>query len=159
MPGRLIFNLIIWCAGTLYSKTLCAIIPRTMRFLNLCTVDNSYEANFVKEDLADHGIACIVTNENFTNLMPHMNGILGSGIQILVDTDDLERAKEILDKRRLKDIETCPECGSKNIKYGLGTTHKGSKLFALILSLLITSPTRHIRQTYYCNDCKSEFGK
>jgi hypothetical protein len=128
-----------------------------MRFINLCTVDNSYDANFIKEDLAEQGIACIITNENFTNLMPHMNGILGSGIQILVDKDDHMTAREILEKRTKKDIVTCPECGSKNIKYGLGTTRKTSKVFALILSLIIGSPTRHIRQTYYCNDCKSEF--
>ncbi len=56
-----------------------------MRFINLCTVDNSYEANFIKEDLEDNGIPCILTNENITTLMPHMNGILGSGVQVLVD--------------------------------------------------------------------------
>jgi hypothetical protein len=128
-----------------------------MRFINLCTVDNSYEANFIKNELADEGIACIVTNENFTNLMPHFNGILGSGIQILVDKDDFESANALLEKRRAKDVLTCPECGSQNIKYGLGTTSKTSKLVALILSLLMASPTRHIRQTYYCNDCKREF--
>jgi DNA-directed RNA polymerase subunit RPC12/RpoP len=129
-----------------------------MRFINLCTVDNSYEANFIKEDLADQGIPCIVTNENFTNLMPHLNGVLGSGIQVLVDRGDFEAAREILEKRRKKDIVTCPECGSRNIKYGLGPTLKTSKILALILSLIIAAPTRHIRQTYYCNDCKHEFG-
>jgi predicted RNA-binding Zn-ribbon protein involved in translation (DUF1610 family) len=130
-----------------------------MKFINLCTVDNSYEANFIKEDLAEQEIACIVTNENFTTLMPHMNGMLGSGIQILVDKDDFETARQIIEKRTNKDTVTCPNCGSSNIKYGLGTTRRASKIFALIISLIIMSPTRHIRQTYYCNDCKSEFGK
>jgi len=130
-----------------------------MRFINLCTVDNSYEANFIKEDLEDKGIPCILTNENITSLMPHMNGILGSGIQVLVDKDDLITAREILDKRKTSDVVVCPDCNSKNIKYGLGTTNKGKKILALIIAIVIGSPTKHIRQTYYCEDCKREFGK
>jgi len=127
-----------------------------MRFINLCTVDNSYEANFIKDDLADHGIPCILTNENMTSLLPHMNGILGSGVQVLVDKDDLDSAREILRKRRDGDVVACPECGSKNIKYGLGTTKRFKKIFALILAIALASPTKHIRQTYYCTDCKHE---
>jgi hypothetical protein len=86
----------------------CVQFPWTMRFINLCTVDNSYEANFIKEDLALGGIACIVTNENFTSLMPHMNGILGSGIQILVDKDNLETARQIIEKRTGKTSRHVP---------------------------------------------------
>jgi transposase-like protein len=86
-----------------------------------------------------------------------MNGILGSGIQILVDKDDLESARDILDKRKNRDIIVCPDCGSKNIKYGLGTKSKPKKILALIIAIVLVSPTKHIRQTYYCQDCKREF--
>ena len=130
-----------------------------MKYINLCTVDNSYEANFIKDNLADEGIECMLTNENFTTLMPHMNGMLGSGIQILVDNDDFDRARQMLDKRNNTDIQVCPNCSSTNIKYGLGTKHRFKKLFAIIIALVIASPVRHIRQTYYCRDCKTEFGK
>jgi len=130
-----------------------------MKYLNLYTVDNSYEANFIRDDLADEGIECMLTNENFTTLMPHMSGMLGSGIQILVDKDDYDRAKQILNKRNSTDIHVCPNCSSPNIKYGLGTKHPFKKLLALIIALVIASPVRHIRQTYYCRDCKTEFGK
>lgn len=130
-----------------------------MKYINLHTADNSYEANFIKESLADEGIECMLTNENFTTLMPHLNGMLGSGIQILVDTADYDRAKEILDKRNNADIQVCPNCNSKNIKYGLGTKHRFKKLFAIMIALVIASPVRHIGQTYYCRDCKTEFGK
>ncbi|MFN5548673.1 MAG: putative signal transducing protein, partial [Bacteroidota bacterium] len=102
--------------------------------------------------LADEGIECIVTNENFTNLMPHMNGMLGSGIQILVDKDDFERATQLLDKGNNRDVQVCPNCNSTNIKYGLGTKHRLKKLFALFIALVIASPVRHVRQTYYCQD-------
>ena len=130
-----------------------------MRYINLYTVDNSYEANFIKDNLADEGIECMLTNENFTTLMPHLNGMLGSGIQILVDKDDYDRAKQILDKRNNKELQFCPNCNSTNIKYGLGTKHRLKKLLALGIALAIASPFRHIGQTYYCRDCKAEFGK
>ena len=71
-----------------------------MKFIKLATADNSYEANFIKDDLADEGIECMLTNENFTALMPLSNSMFGSGIQILVDRVDYDRAKEILDRRR-----------------------------------------------------------
>lgn len=132
-----------------------------MRFTNLCTVDNSYEANFIREDLNEQGIQCIVTNENFTALMPHMNGILGSGIQILVAQDDLEIAKQIIEKRAKEEVAvvTCPHCNSKNIKYGLGTKHRLKRIMGMVIALVIATPARHIKLTYYCNDCKTEFGK
>lgn len=130
-----------------------------MRFINLCTVDNSYEANAIREALSEEGIPCVVTNENFTALMPHLNGMLGAGIQILVHRDDLETAQQIIEKNVNRDITACPNCGSKNISYGLGTTNKVKKTLAIMISLLIAAPTRHVRPTYSCNDCKTEFGK
>ena len=99
-----------------------------MKYINLYTVDNSYEANFIKENLADEGIECMLTNENFTNLMPYLNGMLGSGIQILVDKDDYDRAKQILDNKNSAEIKVCPNCDSTNIKYGLGTKHRLKKI-------------------------------
>jgi Putative prokaryotic signal transducing protein len=130
-----------------------------MKYINLYTADNSYEANFIKDNLEDAGIKCMVTNENFTTLMPHMNGMLGSGIQILVDKDDFERATQILDKGKNRDTPVCPTCNSTNVKYGLGTNHRLKKMLAIFIALVIASPVRHIRQTYYCRDCKTEFGK
>lgn len=129
-----------------------------MKYINLYTADNSYEANFIKDDLASEGIECMLTNENFVTLMPHMNGMLGSGIQILVDRADYDRAKEILVKRNNTKILACPNCNSKNIKYGLGTKHRLKKLLALVITLVIGFPMWHIRQNYCCRDCHTEFG-
>lgn len=130
-----------------------------MKYITLHTVDDSYEANFIKDDLADEGIECMLTNENFTTLMPHMNGVLGSGIQILVDKDDYDRARQIIDKRNKRDVQVCPYCNSSNIKYGLGTKHRFKRLLAIAIALIIASPVRHIKPVYYCKDCKTEFGK
>ncbi len=128
-----------------------------MKYINIYTADDSYEANFIKDRLADEGIYCMLANENFTTLMPHMNGMLGSGIQILVDRVDYDRAKKIIDKRSKADIQVCPNCQSRNVKYGLGTKHRLKKLLAIAIALVIASPVRHIKQTFYCKDCKAEF--
>ncbi len=37
-----------------------------MQFVQVHTSDNSYEANFIKDKLEREGIACFLTNENFT---------------------------------------------------------------------------------------------
>lgn len=128
-----------------------------MRYINVCTVDNSFDAKFIKDYLANEGIECIVTNENFTTMMPHLNGMLGAGIQVLVDKDDFERASEILNKRNSRDIEVCPNCGSSNISYGLGSRHRFKKLFALLIAFVIATPVRHVKQTHFCKDCSTEF--
>lgn len=128
-----------------------------MRFVTVRTVDNSYQAHFIKNMLEDEGIDCIVTNENFTTLMPYLNGILGSGIQILVDKNDVEKAIQVIESKVSKNVQVCPFCNSKNIRYGLGTKHKLKKIIAIIISLVVGSTFRHIQQTYFCSECKLEF--
>jgi hypothetical protein len=128
-----------------------------MRYINVCTVDDPFQAKFIKDNLANEGIECIVTNENFTAMMPHMNGMLGAGIQILVDKDDFERASQIVTNRNSREIQVCPNCGSSNINYGLGSRHRFKKLFALLIAFVIGTPVRHIKQTHFCKDCSTEF--
>ena len=128
-----------------------------MSFIKLCTVDNSYEANFIRDDLMDKGIECIVTNENFTTLMPHMNGILDAGIQILIEEENFEKAKQVLTLRQNGINVSCPICESTNIKFGLGTTHRFQRLITIAISALNAIPFNNIKNIYYCNDCKEEF--
>ena len=129
-----------------------------MEFVRLSTVGNSFEANFLKEDLESEGISCILTNENVTTLIPHMNGILGSGIQILVAATDLEKANEIL-KQRVTAIVKCPNCQSTSINFGLGTKHRFKRIVSIVISALTAMPFNNINNIYYCNDCRTEFKK
>ncbi|PLX25425.1 MAG: hypothetical protein C0599_00570 [Salinivirgaceae bacterium] len=62
---------------------------KTVRLVTCNTVQDAYE---VKNRLEREEIQCILTNENITNILPHFNYMLGSGIQILVDEKDLEKA-------------------------------------------------------------------
>lgn len=121
-------------------------------------MDQSYEAKFIKDTLANEGIACIITNENFTTLMPLLNGMLGAGIQILVDIDNIDRARQILAKGNTKEVHVCPNCSSTNLTYGFGTRHRTKKILAFVIALLTASPVRFIKKKYYCRDCKTEFG-
>lgn len=127
-----------------------------MQFVRLTTVENSFEANFLKEDLESEGIVCILTNENVTTLIPHMNGILGSGIQVLVAETDLAKANEILAKRATG-IVKCPNCESTNIHFGLGTKNRFKRIVSIFISTVTAMPFNNINNVYYCNDCGTEF--
>lgn len=127
-----------------------------MKTVVLTTCNNAVEANLIKGMLENNGIECFLTNENFSNLMPFYNGIMGSGVQVVIDENDLVRAKELLAYQSKPDEIVCPECGSHNIEFSLGS-NKLKKLLAIILSLFCWAPFGNIRNTYYCNDCNTEF--
>ena len=67
-----------------------------MKTICVTTCDNVIEAYAIKDKLYNEGIECMLTNENFTSLMPFMNNMLGSGIQILVFESDYEKALQII---------------------------------------------------------------
>jgi len=126
-----------------------------MAIVRLITCNNSVEANMLKSLLENEGIECFLTNENFTTLMPGYNGMLGSGIQIMIDETNSDRAIELISKQNTEKIE-CPTCGSEDIVFGLGG-NKFRKIVVVILSSLFAIPFNNIRNTYYCKNCKTEF--
>jgi len=127
-----------------------------MAIIKLTSFDTSTEAHLFKAILEDNEIRCFLTNENFSSLMPQYNGIMGSGIQIWIDEQDLEAAQEILLRQRTEKEKKCPYCGSVNIGFGLGKKRK-KKIWIIILSLLIGIPFGNIKYTYYCKDCSETF--
>src|ERR1044071_399539 len=91
-----------------------------MRYVNLTTVEDSYQAYFLKKALEDEGMKCIITNEN-TNAALQLAGPIGAMIQIRVAEPDLEAATKVLQKLKADtDAVVCPNCGSKNVQYGFG---------------------------------------
>lgn len=127
-----------------------------MAIIKLTSFDTSTEAHLFKAILEDNEIRCFLTNENFSSLMPQYNGIMGSGIQIWIDEQDLEAAQEILLKQRTEKEKICPYCGSVNIGFGLGK-NKTKKIWIIILSLFAGIPFGNIKYTYYCKDCSETF--
>jgi hypothetical protein len=127
-----------------------------MSIVLLTTCNTSVEANLLKGMLKNNGISCFLANENFSNLMPHYNGIMGSGVQIMIDETDKEKALGLLEEQQ-KDVRIlCPHCNSANVTYGLGKRKIG-KYVAILLSLFLMIPFGNLRNTFYCRDCKTEF--
>lgn len=126
-----------------------------MAVIRLMTCNSAFEANLIKTRLIDEDIECFLTNENFTTLLPGTNGMLGAGVQVMIDEKDKERANAII-KPENSTITKCPNCGSENIVLGLGKK-KVSKILFIFISVISTMPFNNIKRTYYCKDCKTDF--
>jgi hypothetical protein len=127
------------------------------KLIRVLTCGDLTEAYLIKGRLNNEGIDCILTNENFTNLLPLFNNRLGAGIQILVNENDLIAAREILiDKiSPVTEIPKCPHCGSENIALGLGNK-KGLKIANILISIAVFLPMGSLKPDYYCKDCKQK---
>ncbi|HZH74233.1 MAG TPA: DUF2007 domain-containing protein [Mariniphaga sp.] len=127
-----------------------------MKTITLTTCNNSIEANLLKGKLESNGIRCFLVNENFSNLMPHYNGILSTGIDIIIDDEDLEKASKLIMPEVSEKQVICPNCHSTNIKSSFGS-NKVLKMMTIFISLLIWVPFGNIKKMYVCKDCKTEF--
>lgn len=120
----------------------------------LTTCDNTISAHIIRTKLESEGIPCFLKNEYFTDLMPQYFNLLGSGVQIIVNQEDLLNARQIIhiDSGKI----TCPECGSENIRNDI--SRKQNWLSALVVGLLGV-PFANMLNNYHCSDCKSSFKK
>ena len=124
----------------------------------LTTVSNSIEATFLQHMLEREGIHSFVTNEHTSTMLPHFFGMLGHGIQIMVDDADYDSAKEILNtKQNESQARTCPSCGSQNIGFGMKGKKRVGDHLLIFLSLIAGVPMGNIRNKYYCKHCGEDF--
>lgn len=127
-----------------------------METILLTTCINSIDANIIKGMLESNDIECFLANENFSGLMPNYYGIIGSGVSIFINKSDEEKAKELIKSHNNEDLVVCPNCGSTNISFGFGK-NKFKKIMGIICSILVWVPIGNLKESNYCNDCKSEF--
>lgn len=128
-----------------------------MDIIRLITCLDSIEAYQIKNKLEDDGISCFLTNENFTSLFPNYFGILGSGVQVMIEEKDLYRALSIVNSDKLDStIVKCPNCKSEKIDYTMGNNPL-KKILVIFLSLLIWIPFGNIKKSYVCKDCGARF--
>ena len=129
-----------------------------MKMIKLITLNNAQEAHILQGRLENEGIECFLTNENFTNLVPVFNNMLGSGVQIQVAEEDFEKAREIIKDKLAPENQdlVCPYCGSGHVALGMGQK-KGLKIFSLLLSAVNFIPMGNMKPVYYCKDCGAEF--
>lgn len=67
-----------------------------MKTVRIKSCIDSFEANIIKGKLENEGIECFLTNENLSTLLPHHFMSEISGVQVLVDEENVEKALEIL---------------------------------------------------------------
>ncbi|MDX5319678.1 MAG: DUF2007 domain-containing protein [Bacteroidota bacterium] len=127
-----------------------------MASIILKTFNHPIEANLAKDLLQEQGIPCFLTNELNSQMLPHLNGLLGAGIQLIVDESNAEQATALLAAHQNEPIMHCPNCQSANIQFGLGE-QRFKKIFTIFLSLFLFIPFGNIRNTFYCKECKKEF--
>ena len=128
-----------------------------MKTKRLLTCDNSIEAHLIQSKLDSEGIESFLTNENFASLMPMFNNMMGSGIQVMVDEVNYDRAFEIVkDKISPDNVRlVCPNCGSTDVRLGFGK-NKILKIFNIFISLLAAIPMGNLKPKYYCKRCNTE---
>jgi DNA-directed RNA polymerase subunit RPC12/RpoP len=79
--------------------------------------------------------------------------MLGSGIQIRVLEEDLEKALALIGTK--EDNTICPHCGSENIKLTLSKSWK--RTLFVILSFISFIPMGNLLDKYKCLDCNNVF--
>lgn len=128
-----------------------------MKTINLITCNDLYEAHIIKARLNNERIPCFLTNQNFTNLMPHYSNLLGSGIQIMVRDSDYKIARELIIDKIKPENEgiICPYCGSEDIGLGVGRNPL-FKLINILIAILAMIPIGHLKPKYYCKICYKE---
>lgn len=127
-----------------------------MAIIRLTTCYNYLEAHRIVDVLESAEIQCFTTNENLSTLMPIYNGMLGSGIQVMIHEEDLEQARALLEAIQPKQIIKCPYCDSQNIAFGLGAKPL-KKIIQIVISLTMLAAVGRSSYTYYCKDCKQDF--
>jgi len=55
-----------------------------------------FEANLIKAKLEAAGIPSFLANENYSTLYPVMANLLGSGVKVMVNEEDMEQAMQLL---------------------------------------------------------------
>lgn len=124
-----------------------------MKFTVLVTLDNSIDANLLRAKLEQVGIPCFLNNEHITNTLPHYFNMLGSGVQVMVPSDQLSHAQEIAQLNQ--GVITCPNCGSDSIQ---NRYEKGWNRIGLVLMvILVVFPIGNLLNNYKCKDCNEEF--
>ena len=123
-----------------------------MGLVKLITCNSSIDAQIIKSKLESENVKVFLINENFTNLLPMYNNMLGAGIQIMVSNLDFRKSIEILSQM---DHFTCPICGGKEFKIGLGK-NRTNKVIAAILSLFVAVPLGNIQSERICVNCNNE---
>lgn len=120
-----------------------------MKMSTLTTLDNTIDAHLLKHKLESEGIISFLINENFTNLFPCFYGVLGGGVKIMVNADDLLRARHVANLAG--DSIVCPQCGSESVKL--------MNRYVVGAILMLFGVSGNLLTRFKCDRCGSEFNR
>lgn len=131
------------------------------KFHKIANYQYSSEAYLFKGKLESEGIEVFLQNENTVNTDPLLSNAVG-GVKLFVKSEDVMRAKQILDSIPEYSIDdngallSCPNCGEEKIE--MVTTIKDVKsFFAFLYGLLTLSMPFYTKHKYKCESCNFEF--
>ncbi|HZY80168.1 MAG TPA: DUF2007 domain-containing protein [Cyclobacteriaceae bacterium] len=122
-----------------------------MRWVNLTTVDDIFQAQALAHALEEEDIPCIEANENTAVLLPHLR----QGIEIRVKDTDYLKAKAISDKVEALRLLRCPRCHSDKLKYQASEEQPLKKID--VIKKLLHFPLGNHWLIYRCLNCNLDF--
>lgn len=141
----------------------------------IVTLETYYDpmlAEIIKGKLEANGISCYLGDEYINTIMPIYNQLTG-GVKLRVFERDLEKAKlviaeddhlEIEEESLTDDTVICPNCSSKNTRYGQATERKHG-WFGIIISFLASIAfvvgiyPFYAHKTWHCFNCCKDFSE
>ncbi|GER60312.1 hypothetical protein ULMA_24200 [Patiriisocius marinus] len=131
------------------------------KFTTVAVFSYSSEAKIIRGRLEADGIQTFLSDELTIDTDPLVSNAIG-GIKLKVLTEDVEKAREVLDSISAYSLTNegekiiCPNCESTKINY---FTHieDVKSLMAFIFGFLFGGLPFHTKYEYKCEICKSKF--
>lgn len=118
----------------------------------LTTCEHNIDADLIRTKLESEGITCFLHNENVNNLLPHHNQFLGGGVRVMVMSEQLAQAQEIIGEFQTTTL--CPACGSSKLR--LIKQPLKSILNAIMIGLFLV-PGGKQKMHWKCEACGESF--
>ncbi len=121
--------------------------------VTVAVFSNILEGQLAKGRLESEGIACHLANENIVRMNPFYLNATG-GLQLQVDSRELERARELLspmpeDPAAEKSaVPVCPSCGRGDVE-----RRRHVRLWAALAWLLVFVPVSPDQLRWHCKAC------
>ena len=124
-----------------------------MNFKPVRTYDHYINAHLQLQQLQEEGIRAYLQDEYSVTVAPQFSHAIG-GIKLMVDSLQLETAKQLLDKidEEYRNSVACPQCDAKTIEREL-KMNAPTNWFTAIFSWLMGSYAVAPEQQYKCTQC------
>jgi hypothetical protein len=134
-----------------------------MNFITLKSFDNSIDAHLLKSKLESEDIICYLKDEYITNAYQQYSYPFG-GVKLMVYEDNYKQALELLEyvdannsNNGIQLQNICPNCNSNNISKTNRFKNSFTRLFSIMISLLLSLVIINPKSKYKCNYCNYEF--